>query len=357
MVQASNQESHKSAKYLVRLDLCQILVQVRGTMPGLAFLSYFLYAYVALPVAWKSITQLYSKRYEICPLVKCISPLMKCVREPSCHTWLEEIGDCTDPSSDARKRSAQIYSHVQHPNDPAYCQYQSFDRIQTQTTLEFLECIGQSGCLAPATNTDKCADLSTNIILPFSDIPPAILQGTWRKLYTTGWDIWPCQWTEFWPPAILLSLDDHRIPPLPDDWMTQWPNASDVWRMDLFWRNLKEPTNLTFHMDNEMYPSQTWEFTSETAPATLRTKAVMWGTEAHENWYLLDYHSDWQTMLIYYCAYTKAVNRFDTSAFILQRQSVASLTGDQEQYYEALARQLLGDFFGNLQRIEPCHSE
>ncbi len=328
------------------------LLRSLRTMPGLAFASYFLYAYISLPVAWKSLTTLHSKRYDICPLVKCISPLVDCLREPSCRTWLEEIGRCSDPRSDARKKATQTFAHVQNPEDPVYCQYQSFDRVQTETTLAFLECTGRSGCLAPASSMDICADLSNITILPLSSIPPDILQGTWKKLHTTGWDLWPCQWTEFWPPAQLQSLSE-REPPPPESWMMQWPNAPQVWRMDLFWQN-PQPTNLTFHMDNEMYPSETWEFTSTTTAATLRTRAVMWGTEAHENWYLLDYNSNWQTMLIYYCAYTKAVDRFDSMAFVLRKDGGGYIKEDLAQYYETLAKRALGEINGNLQRIPPC---
>ena len=304
-------------------------------MPVLAFTSYFLYSYIVLPLAYTSLTVLYSKRYEICPLIRCIPTLATCLREPTCQTWLKDVAECSEEDSFARERSATTFAHVQHPEDPAYCQYQSFDRIKSAEAIEFLECIGRSGCLKPAAFTDQCrdmSDISDSVLSIEATIPPNVLHGTWNKLYTTGWDIWPCQWTDFWPPEGELPLEDRTMPS-PEPWMKHWPNESNVWRMDLYWKNLfnskgteekeedsTDTSSFTFHMNNEMYFSQTWNFTSSssssspatTTTATLKTRAVMWGTEAHENWYLLDYHPEWQTMLIYYCAYTEAVDRFDS---------------------------------------------
>jgi hypothetical protein len=129
--------------------------------------------------------------------------------------------------------------------------------------------------------------------------------------------------------------------------------------MDLFWKS-PEASDVTFHMSNEMYPLQTWEFEEQGqpfSPATLRTRAVMWGTEAHENWYLLHYDSDWQTMLIYYCAYTKAVERFDSNALVLQKVGTPSIPDEQGQFYKTLAAEILGDLSGKLQPVAPCRAE
>lgn len=349
----------------------------------LAFATYFLYSYIAFPVAYKSVTLIYSKRYEICPLVRCLRPLSNCIREPSCQAWLNEVAECSDETSPARRRSAQTFAHVQHPEDPAYCQYQSFDSLESATALEFLECIGCSGCLKPADFTDTCAnlsDMSNSVMSIEATVPPDVLQGTWKKLYTTGWDLWPCQWTEFWPPND-KNPNRHRDMPAPDPWMKSWPDAADVWRMDLYWKNGVDAP-FTFHMNNEMYLSQTWNFSSSASSstyalpvvdATLKTRAVMWGTEAHENWYLLDYHPEWQTMLIYYCAHTEAVDRFDSMAMVLQKQQGNTvedgkdggasgpllfspvITKEQATYFERRARELLGEYHGNLQRIPSCN--
>jgi hypothetical protein len=354
-------------------------------MPALTFASYLLYSYIILPLAYTSLAVLYTKRYEICPLVRCVGPLTTCLREPSCQTWLNAVAECSDDQSPARTRSAATFAHVQHPEDAAYCQYQSFDSIQSPTALEFLECIGRSGCIKPAEFSDTCADLShlpDNSILPMeTTVPPNVLRGTWHKLYTTGWDLWPCQQTDFWPPAAdedSSLLAGSAIPPSPDSWMTHWPNTSDVWRMDLYWQNppsedesstmiaSSNDSPFTFHMNNEMYFAQTWNFSSASssstpppANTTLKTRAVMWGTEAHENWYLLDYHEEWQTMLIYYCAHTEAVDRFDSMAMVLKKKQdttsdESAVTQEQAAYYERRARELLGERHGNLQRISSC---
>jgi len=75
--------------------------------------------------------------------------------------------------------------------------------------------------------------------------------------------------------------------------------------MDLYWTNVlrkdvtaDEDAAITFHTKNEMYPHQSWNYTMSLAEATLETRAVMWGTVAHENWYLLDYDATSQTMLV-----------------------------------------------------------
>ena len=144
--------------------------------------------------------------------------------------------------------------------------------------------------------------------------------------------------------------------------MTAWPVMDDVWRMDLYWKNSPKG-NVTFHMCNEMYLGETWDFQDatqnlslpETQPSTLKTRAVMWGTEAHENWYLLDYNPTWQTMLIYYCAYTADVTRFDSITMVLQKEGTAPpLTEEESRAMEELALRLLGEEHGRLQPIPPC---
>ena len=216
--------------------------------------------------------------------------------------------------------------------------------------------------------------------------------------------------------------------PDPEDWMTEWPTNQNVWRMDLYWQNSvtdqdhnnykqqqqhqqndqqEKDEPITFHMNNEMYLGETWDYsagsdrgngkrTSTTTRsstttkhpyppfvnATLKTRAVMWGTEAHENWYLLEYNPDWETMMVYYCAHTAAVDRFDSIAMVLKKKgpTIDSESGqnnlnvddddddprpctssahqygpteEQHEYYQQLAHELLGSEHGNLQRIEP----
>jgi hypothetical protein len=115
-------------------------------------------------------------------------------------------------------------------------------------------------------------------------------------------------------------------------------------------------------MCNEMYPGQLWDFhsfqpTALAASATLRTRAVMWGTEAHENWYLLDFDESSQTMLIYYCAHTMDIHRFDSITMVLRKQEIhqtSPFTTGKAESVENKALQLLGNMHGKLQRIEEC---
>jgi hypothetical protein len=174
----------------------------------------------------------------------------------------------------------------------------------------------------------------------------------WNKLYTTGWDIWPCQYTDFHTPDS-DSVDAEK-------WMDHWPNHPNTYRMDLYWKN--SPTSkLEFHMCNEMYINETWLFPDsynsrddESRLSTLKTKAVMWGTEAHENWYLLHSDLDLKLLVIYYCAYTDAVQRFDSMTMVLQRDDGPTLTTKQEEEIESIVLSALGEHHSKLQRIESC---
>jgi len=414
------------------------------------FVSYLVSTYVVLPILWTSGLYLNNKYYyDVCPIIKCFPTILECLQRPNCKSWLEDdIGPCSDPTSIQRRTSAEKFRHVQHPDDAAYCQYQSFDAIQDNKALEFVECIGQSGCIKPATQSDMCADMTilkeNNKILsllPQEDDDnegsstgpnPHVLDGTWYKLYTTGWDMWECQWTDFWSPQREEEEEEdedyhrhshlYRPRPEPDNWMTEWPTNPNVWRMDLYWQNRvdqdqhhhlqKQNQNqdqpVRFHMNNEMYLGETWDYsagsdsdgddtttTSSTATtnhpyapfvdATLKTRAVMWGTEAHENWYLLDYNPDWEMIMVYYCAHTAAVDRFDSMVMVLKKTTTTNTnkaeieqqdnihpddndddrrpckssgyhygpTKEQHEYYQQLAYELLGKEHGNLQRIEP----
>ena len=238
------------------------------------------------------------------------------------------------------------------------CRYQCFDLIQTRTAENFLECVGGSGCLEPTKYSDQCAPIQnqSNSLLPFEAVEDVFV-GQWKKLYTTGWDLWPCQTTEFHAP--LSDLQE------PKAWMAAWPHTPNVYRMDLNWTVLgKSPHHeYTFHMSNEIYPNQQWDFPSQPAiddnKAMLKTRAVMWGTEAHENWYLLDYDAEMRTMMIHFCAYTLAIQGFDAMTMVLRKV----VTDDEENdpfthamadIIERRAMDILGETFGNLQRIEEC---
>jgi hypothetical protein len=325
-------------------------------MPAaLSFAAYFVYAYIIAPIAYRGAQHILFSRgvwYQFCPLLRCGPKLIECFQDPACKAWLDDIQHCSDEESQARKTAALTFAHVQYPHDPAFCRYQSFDRLESETALQFLECMGGSGCLEPSPFTDECvADFgaTANRPMPSGDV----LVGRWNKLYSTGWDLWPCQWTDFHPPK------SDTIPP--EHWMTAWPQADNVWRMDLYWKNSVDG-KLTFHMCNEMYLGETWDFQQEskntslpqTLPSTLKTRAVMWGTEAHENWYLLDYNPEWQTMLVYYCAYTADVIRFDSMTMVLQKEGAEPLSKDQSDSIEELALQLLGEEHGKLQRNAQC---
>lgn len=340
-------------------------------------------AYVVIP----SILVLYSKYfYQICPILICLRPLTKCVKNQECKQILECLSDCENPKSSRRSHSFQKFGHLQNPSNPAYCRYQCLDELQDDSMDDFLNCIGSSPCLEPANFSDTCVTPPT--ALPFEHVEKFIV-GSWQKIFTTGWDLWPCQTTWFHAPLPVIAealsnrIDDNHLPfsPPPESWMTQWPHTPNVYRMDLFW---KTKSNHTFHMSNEMYINSTWKFAANISAtgdrhrdfanvqdsdpiltrATLRTRAIMWGTEAHENWYLLDYDvtSNYAVLIIYYCAYTIPLRAFDSMAMVLYKSlsttsSATTKTIPSEKNIQEIhqrACQVLGNQYGKLQRIPDC---
>jgi len=314
------------------------------------FAHYMIYAYGVLPLVYRTALFLYESRFKICPLIKCIRPLIQCVREPECKAVLDCLAECDDASSARRQQSLKDFQHVQFPADPALCRYQCFNEVSTQTAEDLIACIGGSGCVEPAKYSDQCAPIAQALSF---DLVKDVFAGQWIKLYSSGWDTWPCQSTEFHAP--LAQFPD------PEPWMKAWPIESNVWRMNLNWTvgNESSQTALyTFRMSNEIYPGQQWDFASQpatTAHATLKTRAVMWGTEAHENWYLLDYDVQQKTMLVHYCAYTVDVKGFDAITMVLRRDGEEPFTSEMQKRMEQLAFDLLGERFGSIKRIKECN--
>jgi len=287
-----------------------------------------------------------STRANICPLLVCYRELFACIQEPQCLVVTECIKECDDEHSESRRQARDKFAHVQFPNDPNLCRYGCFDLITEDTAERFVECVGGSGCLdiEPPLYSDTCADIPQEKVLPFENIPPDIFEGLWRKILTNSWDIWPCQRTEFFPPH------SNKVPPLP--WMDDWPSSDTVWRMDLNWTS---PTSdRVFTMTNELTPGSHWDFEGgPESKATGKTKAVMWGTEAHENWYLLDFDKEQRFMLMHVCAYTPAVRSFDAITMVLVREDV-DVSEELMERVQHRAKQLLGSKFGSLVRIKEC---
>lgn len=320
--------------------------------------SHVLYAVViVVPLA----ISLFDNRFQICPLIQCLRPLLACVREPECKFVLDCLVECDDATSMRRQRSADTFRHVQFPQDPSLCRYQCFDMIQTRTAEAFLECVGGGGWMEPTEYSDQCAPIQnhSNSLLPFEAVADVFV-GQWNKLYTTGWDIWPCQTTEFHAP---LSSDLLE----PKAWMSAWPHTPDVYRMDLNWTVGKSPQHeYSFHMSSEIYPNQQWDFPSQPGAidnnkAMFKTRAVMWGAEANENWYLLDYDAEMRTMMVHICAYTFDIQGFDAITMVLRKVVTYDEENENDSFTNAMAEiielralDILGETFGNYQRIEEC---
>ena len=288
---------------------------------------------------------LYSIREKICPIAVCIGPLIASVRNPDDRAMLDCLDECDDKTSDRRNRAALTFKHVQFPQDSSLCRYGCFDLVTTATAERLIECIGGSGCIAAAEYSDECASIRPEQVLPFDSIPPNVMSGRWIKLYTNSWDTWPCQVCEFHPP--------RSNTPAPRPWMKHWPNDRNVWRMDMNWTNTL--TRHVFSMSNEIYPNESWDFSTKTK-ATLKTRAAMWGSEAKENWYLLHYDPETLTMIFNVCAYTAAVQKFDALTMVIRKLNAPGLfTDDMAKEMESKALDMLGPKFGNMVRIPQCN--
>jgi hypothetical protein len=303
--------------------------------------TYLVYAFIAVPLA---ISMYHASFNTICPLIKCIRPLTKCLQEPPCNAMLDCMATCGKEDSENRREAAQKFHYVQFPENPALCRYLCFDTIATSTAEDFISCVGGSGCVEPAAYSDVCPSISS--ALSFKVLAPD-LAGRWEKLYTSGWDTWPCQSTEFLPPGT-------SAPP-PEPWMTAWPTDPNVWRMNLQW---KTAANYTISMCNELYANQAWDFSLSQPPtttATAKTRAVMWGTEAHENWYLLEYNADTKIAIIFYCAYTLDVEGFDAMVMVIRKETSEPFTAEMGQVVERRVKEIMGEKYGVLQRIKSCN--
>lgn len=268
--------------------------------------------------------------------------------EPRCRRMLDCFAECDDPRSNRRNVSLSKYYYVQHPHDPALCRYGCLELATSRAGNDIIDCVGSSGCMEAAKYSDECAALEHANVLPFSAISDKVWEGKWIKLFTNGWDTWPCQGTELFSPG--------RTNPVPRGWMKSWPQSPGVWRMDLNWtvKADGDEQESMFSMSSEMYPKARWHYPGGTeANPTLKTIACMWGTEAHENWYLLHYDSAHSWILMHVCAYTHAVQSYDalTLAFVKEGQPAGK---EIEDMIQATSQKILGKKFGTLQRIPSC---
>ena len=249
---------------------------------------------------------------------------------------LDCLAECDNASSTARRDAEAKYKHLQFPQDKALCGYECLGLMTTDVADDLVECIGTRGCMAPAEFSDECADISQDLVLPFSNI--RALEGRWNKIFTNGWDIWPCQLTVFYAPG--------AAEPEPKAWMSSWPKDPKVWRMDLTW-SFRRETSRMFTMSNEIYPNERWSYggANTATDPTLKTLARMWGTTAHENWYVL--YADENMLLVHVCAYTLQVQSFDALTIVLLRENT-TLTDDMMNKIQQIARDILGDKFGKL---------
>jgi hypothetical protein len=190
--------------------------------------------------------------------------------------------------------------------------------------------------MVPLDYSDGCADIRQEHVLPFSDI--AVLEGRWKKIFTNGGDLWPCQQTHFFPPG----ASEPEPEPLP--WMTSWPNEPDVWRMDSSWAF--QPSDAKrFTMSSELCSNARWKHGGTTADPTLKTLARMWGTTAEENWHVL--YSDEDMLLMHVCAYTIEIQSFDALTLVFVKEG-RSVRNDMENKIQETARKILGDKFATL---------
>lgn len=300
---------------------------------------------------------LYQKRHDLCTLTFCLTPILACARNADCKVFLDCLDACKDENSAERKTSRDYFFHTQHPAEMNLCNFLCFDKATHPLAEAVIECTGRNKvCLEQARVSDQCAMIQPEHVLDFQQVAPNF-EGSWKKLYSSSWDLWPCQKSYFYGP--------QRDMPKARPWMTKWPQNASVWRMDFSWTveafashdkvDVAEP--YTFEMSSELYPGETWDHnnTGNGVPATLKTRAVMWGLETDENWYFLDYDADAQVLLISVCALTPAVSSYDQILLVFQKEgSNVVFTGEMAEALKRKAGDLVGFQFANLRRIEEC---
>lgn len=303
---------------------------------------------------------LYWKRHDVCMATFCVRPVLACAQNPSCKRFLDCLYNCRIDRSQERRTSAQKYFHTQHPTEKSLCNYHCFEKATSPLAESVLECTGRNTlCLEPAHASDQCASIQGKQVLDFETIAP-IFEGSWNKLYTSSWDLWPCQTSYFHAPL----RSSHA--PLP--WMTEWPQSERVWRMDFNWtveatddcireEEQEQSTHYTFRTSSEMHVGDTWDHTQTLGAqpsATLKARTVMWGLEVRENWFMLYYDQSSRLLLVSICVYTPAVASYDQVTMVLQKEDSPSLTDDVAAAMESKAVELLGSKFGRMRRIDEC---
>jgi hypothetical protein len=154
----------------------------------ISFSTYAIYAYAMVPLA----LSIYSQRFKLCPLIKCIGSLAACIREPKCRIALDCMAECDDEQSARRQESTATFSHVQFPQDPSsLCRYQCFDLVQTAPLKTFWSMLepaavwraNQAFRSVLESTTHSRPTRTAEVILPF-DAVADIFVGQWHKLYS-----------------------------------------------------------------------------------------------------------------------------------------------------------------------------
>jgi hypothetical protein len=79
----------------------------------------------------------------------------------------------------------------------------------------------------------------------------------------------------------------------------------------------------------------------------------MWGTEAHENWFLLHYDAQNQLLLVHVCAFTEEMNALDAITMVLQKEGNI-MTEELAERMQQRAIEILGEKHGRMVRIQEC---
>lgn len=298
-------------------------------------------------------------RERFCMVAFCGNHLLLCIRDPECRQFLHCCKDCDDPTSERRKAAiAHQYTTdgflmqddddiaAANAADPLAC-HLDCNAMVTNFGQRVLECLLGNKCMEPTGHSDACPVLNQSQVLPFSSIPPDILQGKWYRQFTNSFDTWPCQIFEFLPP--------QQPHPPPEPWMEAWPKQPNVWRTNVYWNVTSTPdgTVKEFSVAEEVFPGEVWHYSGATkADASHKTRLKMGVVETHENWYLLHYEKDDGYIIYFVCAFSLGIERYDAVVIVLSKR--AKLSEKVLVQIEEKTREILGDNVGRLKRLEGC---
>jgi hypothetical protein len=177
---------------------------------------------------------------------------------------------------------------------------------------DFLTAFMAHGCAADSKRIDTCFNVDAK--RPFSEDPAefdmSFLVGEWHSIRTGGWDHWDCQKKIFFPPE---ETEDGA------------PYDSVFWATYRTYPKSRGGAPKDNYVWEEIYPN-----VDEDDGPTWRTRFVMWGTESHEEWHVVEFSKgDEETgepawVIAEVCIDTPSIKHMDVFTIVLSKTANVS---------------------------------